>query len=77
MATSERQLLDALSRTPFVDSTELALILGEPNATVHHLGLLGPLQHEPQTAPHDRARHRQTPISGVGDTPLMPSGILD
>ena len=35
MALSERQLLDALSRTPFVDSTELAGILGEPHATVH------------------------------------------
>ena len=35
MALSERQLLDALGRTPFVDSAELALILGEPHATVH------------------------------------------
>ena len=35
MAILERQMLDALSRTPFVDSTELALILGEPHATVH------------------------------------------
>ena len=35
MALSDRQLLDALSRTPFVDSTDLALILGEPHATVH------------------------------------------
>ena len=35
MALSDRQLLDALSRTPFVDSTELALILGEPHTTVH------------------------------------------
>ena len=35
MAISERQLLDALSRTPFVDSTELALILGEPHTTIH------------------------------------------
>ena len=35
MVLSERQLLDALSRTPFVDSTELAGILGEPHATVH------------------------------------------
>ena len=35
MALSERQMLDALSRTPFVDSAELALILGEPHATVH------------------------------------------
>ena len=32
---SDRQLLDALSRMPFVDSTELALILGEPHTTVH------------------------------------------
>ena len=36
-------MLDSLSRTPFVDSTELALILGEPLATVHRAltGLLG------------------------------------
>ena len=35
MVLSDRQLLDALSRTPFVDSAELPLILGEPHATVH------------------------------------------
>ena len=35
MAISERQLLDSLSRTPFVDSAELARILGEAHATVH------------------------------------------
>ena len=35
MAISDRQLLDALSRTPFVDSTDLAGILGEPHTTVH------------------------------------------
>ena len=35
MALSDRQLLDALSRTPFIDSAELAGILGEPHATVH------------------------------------------
>ena len=35
MALSDRQLLDALSRTPFVDSTEMAGVLGEPHATVH------------------------------------------
>ena len=52
MALSERQLLDALSRTPFVESTELALILGEPHATVHrHLtgllsdGIVGSVNH--------------------------------
>ncbi len=35
MAPSDRQLLDALSRLPFADSTELAGILGEPHSTVH------------------------------------------
>ena len=35
MSLSDHQLLDALSRMPFVESTELALILGEPHATVH------------------------------------------
>ena len=35
MVISDRQLLDLLSRTPFVDSAELALILDEPHATVH------------------------------------------
>ena len=35
MALSDRQLLHHLSRTPFVDSAELAGILGEPRATVH------------------------------------------
>ena len=42
MALSDRLLLDSLSRTPFVDSAELALILGEPHATVHR-ALAGPL----------------------------------
>ncbi|MDE2801374.1 MAG: replication-relaxation family protein [Chloroflexota bacterium] len=35
MALSDRQLLGALSGLPFVESTELALIVGEPHATVH------------------------------------------
>ena len=35
MALSTRQLLDALSRMPFIESVELALILGEPHSTVH------------------------------------------
>ena len=52
MAISERLLLDALSRTPFVDSTELALILGEPHTTVHRAltgvmadGIVGRVSH--------------------------------
>ena len=35
MPFSDQQILDSLSRTPFVDSAELALILGEPHATAH------------------------------------------
>ena len=35
MALSDRQLLDALSRAPFVDSAELAGIPGEPHSAVH------------------------------------------
>ena len=52
MAISERQLIDALSRTPLVDSTELALILGEPHTTVHRTlsnllteGIVGRVSH--------------------------------
>ncbi len=52
MLLSERQMLDALSRMPFVDSTELALILGEPHATVHRRlseflanGIVGKINH--------------------------------
>ena len=35
MGLTDRQLLDSLSRMPFIESTELALILGQPHATVH------------------------------------------
>ena len=35
LAFSERQIFHSLSRMPFVDSAELALILGEPHATIH------------------------------------------
>ncbi len=35
MTLSDRLLLDALSRTPFVDSAELVVILGEAHATIH------------------------------------------
>ena len=35
VALSDRQLLDSLSRTPFIDSAELAWVLGEAHATVH------------------------------------------
>ena len=52
MALSDRQLLDALGRMPLVESTELALILGEPHATVHRYltellsdGIVGKVTH--------------------------------
>ena len=52
MPLSDRQLLDSLGRTPFVDSAELALILGEPHATVHRAltglladGIVGRVSH--------------------------------
>ena len=52
MAISDRQLLDALSRMPFIDSAELALILGESHATVHRAltgllaeGIVGRVSH--------------------------------
>ena len=35
MALSERQLVDALSRMPFVETLELASVLGEPTTSVH------------------------------------------
>ena len=67
MATSDRQLLDLLSRTPFVDSTELALILGEPHATVHRAlsnllaeGIVGRVSHGTAHLPSSQRYHLAT-----------------
>ena len=67
MALSERQLLDALSRTPFVDSTELALMLGEPHATVHRTligllteGIVGRVSHGTAHLPSSQRYHLTT-----------------
>ncbi len=64
MAISERQLLDALSRTPFVNSAELALILGEPHATVHRAltdllaeGIVGRISHGAAHLPSSQRYH--------------------
>ncbi len=72
MAISERQLLDALSRTPFVDSMELAHILGEPHATVHRNladllteGIAGRVSHGTAHLPSSQRYHLTT--SGVGE----------
>ena len=68
MAISDRQLLDALSRTPFVDSTELALILGEPHATVHRAladlladGIIGRASHSTAHLPSSQRYHLTGP----------------
>ncbi len=61
MTLSDRLLLDTLSRTPFVDSAELALILGEPHTTVHRVltglladGVVGRVSHGTAHLPSSR-----------------------
>ena len=64
MAISDRQLLDSLSRTPFIDSVELAGILGEPHATVHRAltdlladGIVGRVSHGTAHLPSSQRYH--------------------
>ena len=64
MALTDRQLLDAISRMPFVDSTELAGILGEPHATVHRTlsnlladGIVGRANHGTVHLPSSQRYH--------------------
>ena len=52
MAISNQQLLDSLSRMPFIDSAELSRVLGEAHATVHRAltgllvgGIVGRVSH--------------------------------
>ena len=73
MAISDRQLLDSLSRTPFVDSAELARILGEAHATVHRAlsdllaeGIVGRVSHGTAHLPSSQRYHLTA--SGVGET---------
>ena len=73
MAISDRQLLDALSRMPFVDSMELALILGEPHATVHRTlsrllaeGIVGRVSHGTAHLPSSQRYHLTA--RGIGET---------
>ena len=72
MALLDRQLLDALSRTPFVDSAELAGILGEPHATVHGAltgllaeGIVGRISHGTAHLPSSQRYHLTA--KGVGE----------
>ena len=76
LALSERQLLDSLSRMPFVDSAELALMLGEPHATVHRAlaGLLaerivGRVSHGTAHLPSSQ-RYYLT-ANGIGESALV------
>ena len=72
MGFTGRQLLHFLNRTPFVDSAELALILGEPHATIHRAladlmadGIVGRVSHGTAHLPSSQRYH------------LTASGILE
>ena len=67
MAISDRQLLDSLSRMPFVDSAELAGVLGEPHATVHRAltglmadGIVGRMSHGTANLPSSQRYYLTT-----------------
>ena len=73
MPLSDRQILDFLSRMPFIDTAELALILGEPHATVHRSladllaeGILGRVSHGTAHLPSSQ-RYYLT-ANGIGET---------
>ena len=77
MAFTDRQLLDSLSRMPFIDSAELAGILSEAHATVHRAltglladGIVGRVSHGTAHLPSSQ-RYYLT-AKGVGEA----AGIL-
>ena len=77
MPFSDRQLIDALSRMPFVDSAELAGILGKPHATTHRaltgllaVGIAGRESHGTAHLPSSR-RYFLT-AKGIGEA----AGVL-
>ena len=64
MAISDRKMLDSLSRMPFIDSAELARILGETHATVHRAltglladGIVGRVSHGTAHLPSSQRYH--------------------
>ena len=72
MALDTQELLDALSRMPFIDSAELASILGEPHSSVHRAltGLLddstaGRVSHGTAHLPSSHRRFRLLMVSKV------------
>ena len=76
MPFSDRQLLDSLGRTPFVDSAELARILGEAHTTVHRAltgllseGIAGRVSHGTAHLPSSQRYYLTAKGIGFG-TPL-------
>ena len=72
MALSDQQLFAALGRTPFVDTAELAGILGEAHATIHRwltnlltAGIVGRVSHGTAHLPSSR-RYYLT-AHGIGE----------
>ena len=72
MILSDRHLLDFLSRMPFVDSAELADILGEAHATVHRAltslladGIVGRVSHG--TVHLSSSRRYYLTANGIGE----------
>ena len=72
MPFSDRQMLDFLGRMPFMDSAELAGILGEPHATVHRWlaglladGIVGRVSHGTTQLPSSQ-RYYLT-ANGIGE----------
>ena len=77
MPLSDRQMLDSLSRMPFIDTAELAGILGEAPATVHRGladlltdGIVGRVSHGTAHLPSSRRYH--VTAKGVGEA----AGVL-
>jgi len=72
MAFSRERILDALARLPFIDAGELALVLGEPLATVHRAlsgllqdGLAGRVSHGTAHLPSSHRYHLTR--KGIGE----------
>ncbi len=64
MALSDQRLLHSLRRMPFIDTAELALILGEPHTTVHRAltgvlaeGIVGRVSHGAAHLPSSQRYH--------------------
>ena len=72
MARGDRQLLDSINRMPFIDSAELALILGEAHTTVHRAltglladGIVGRVSHGTAHLPSSQRYHLTA--QGIGE----------